>query len=127
MAGNQKNVLLPVHFIKAQSMAASFQSPPIDVRFLDDMQIQLQWTGTAVGTFTVQTSSDYQPGGTPFAAPINPGTWVNLPLSAIVAAAGAPDQAVIDLNEIPSPWIRVDYARTGSTGTVDGYISGKAI
>lgn len=124
MASN-KNVLLPSRIVAATSMASTVTSPPTNVQYLDNVVYQAQWTGTPTGTFSVQGSLDYQQavGGSVISA----GTWVALPLSAAVTAAGSADQAEFDLNGIPYPWIRLVYTASSGSGTLDVYICGKAV
>lgn len=119
-----KNVLPVYHAVVAASMTGNITSPVTDVRLLDNICYQLQWTGTPTGTFAVQVSSDYTtaPGG----AIANAGTWIPLVLSSTITASGAADQVFIDLNQIPAPYIRLVYTAGSSTGTLDVYISGKA-
>lgn len=125
MASNSKNALVPVHIVKAQSMASSVTSTPTNVQYLDNVTYFATWTGTPTGTFNVQASLDYQPGSG--GTVLNAGTWSNLSLSASVAAAGAADTALFDLNELPFPWIRLVYTAVSGSGTLDLWVSGKAV
>lgn len=92
-----------------------------NIQNLDNVAIELIWTGTPNGTFTVDGSLDYAL--TNGAA----GTWVSLTLSPAPAAAGSASNALINLNGLAFPWIRVTYTNASSTGTLTGYISGKAV
>lgn len=126
MAGaSAKGVLLPFHLIIATSMTGTITSVPTNVQYIDDIYYQLQWTGTPNGTFAIQTSADYivGTGGTV----LNAGTWLPLTLSATITALGSADQARIDLNQLPDPWVRLVYTPSSSTGTLDVYIGGKAL
>lgn len=121
--GSTKNVLPPYHAIIAQSMAADITSPVSNIQYLDNCMIQLNFTGTPTGTFDVQVSEDYRFQGDPS----NTGNWVSLPLAPAPLASGSADQIVLDLNQLPGPWIRVVYSRTSGTGTLDMYITAKMI
>lgn len=122
MAGNSKNALAPIRFINAQTMAADVTSNPINIQYLDNISIQLNFTGTPTGTFDLQGSLDYSPG--PFA---NTGNWISVTLPVAPVAAGAASQILLDLNQLSFPWVKIVYTRSSGTGTLNGYISGKAI
>jgi hypothetical protein len=119
-----------VHKIaEEQSLAASFQTSPTVIKYLDNCAYQINVTTTdSIGTFAVQGSLDYnidEPSGTV----INPGTWVDLNL-----AGGTPfvntadDQILIDLNQLPFTAIRLAYtSSTPGTGEADIYIATKQI
>lgn len=121
-----KNFLSPVKRLTSQSLAAGFSSTPTDIRYLDNVSIQLNTTtANAVGTFSVEGSLDYQKGQDDASAAANSGTWVT-----IVSApplAGANVNTLLDLNQLSFPYVRVTYTRTSGTGTVDMYISAKEV
>ncbi len=123
--GSTKNVLEAYHALVARSMAASITSPVTSIKFLDNCMIQLNFTGVPVGTFAVQVSADYNQDS--FGNVINAGNWVALPLSPSPIASGAADQIIIDMNEMPAPWMRVVYTRTSGTGALDMYVTAKMI
>lgn len=113
-----------------QSLASSFSAAPTIVSFLDNCSYQINITTTdSSGTFSIEGSNDYQPANTNL--PINPGTWVALPLSGATAnpvAAGANDSILINLNQIPFSALRVSYSSSvAGTGTCDVYIMHKQI
>jgi hypothetical protein len=93
---------------------------------MDNIGIQLDFTGTPTGTFEIQGSADYLrdlEGNV-----INPGFWIPIgPLSAPAVASGTDGQIFIDVNQISSPWIRVVYNSTSGAGTLNAYITGKEI
>jgi hypothetical protein len=119
-----KNVLQPVHIIDAGDMSGDLVSDVVGIAFLDNISVQLVFTGNAVGDFGVEVSLNYreQQGYV-----INPGDWVALPLSPAPVAAGSADDITIDINQVSAPYIRVTYTRTSGTGTVEAYLSGKAV
>ena len=129
MAGNSKNAIMKsVLNASATSLAASFSSTPFDIRTLDNIAVQLNaTTSNAVGTFSVQGSLDYNPGGS--TSPSGPvaGNWIAITLPAIPTLASVDAQFLLDLNQLSFPWLRIAYTRTSGTGTVDIYVSGKAV
>lgn len=108
------------------SMATSLTSNPVPIMYEDSVAIQLNFTGTPVGTFQVQGSLDYSPGG-PFGAQANAGNWANLTLSPVPTAAGAGDVILIDMFALSFPYIRVVYTRTSGTGVLNTYIDCKKL
>jgi hypothetical protein len=123
--GSTKNVLKRSQTIIQGDMSADITSPVTVVQYLDNISIQLNFTGTPTGTFAVQVSNDYLTDG--FGVVTNAGLWVDLPLTGSPVASGAADQIMIDINQIPMPNVRVVYTRTGGTGALDMYITGKGI
>ena len=120
-----KNVLKRSQTITQGDMSGTITSPVTVVQFLDNISIQLNFTGTPDGTFEVQVSDDYLADG--FGNVLVPGTWIALPLTGTPIAAGVADQIMIDLNQLPMPNVRVVYTPTASTGLLDMYITGKEI
>ena len=70
-----------------------------------------------VGTFDIQASMDVlgQIGGT--------ANWASVTVSPAPVAAGAADRILVNLGQIPYPFVRVVYTRTSGNGLVDCWIS----
>lgn len=122
---SRKNILKFQNITSGNMASASITSTVSNIQHLDNIGIQLQWTGVPVGTFAIQVSADY-------AQDIegnvtNTGTWTTLTLGPGISAAGSADNAYVDLNQLSSPWIRVVYTKTSGTGTLNGYIVGKMV
>lgn len=119
------NVAFPVKIFDAVSLAADATSPAFYVQNQDNVAFQLAWTGTPVGSFSVQVSLDHK-------QDINnnilvAGTWFDLPLSVSIVASGSADSAYIDLNQLSAPYVRVKYTRTSGTGALTGYATAKGV
>lgn len=125
MAG-RKNSLVKFQTITSGDMSqATLTSAVTNIEYLDNIGIQLNWTGTPTGTFSVEISMDYsqdQLGNV-----TNAGNWIAVTLSPAITASGSADQAYIDLNQLSAPWIRTKYTKTSSTGTLNAFICGKMI
>src|SRR5258707_10156084 len=105
----------------SQSLAASFHGPATVVRNLDNCSYQINiQTSDSIGTFQVEASNDYEPGGPNNTAP-NAGNWVPLTLGGGVPFVNAAnDNIVIDLNQLPYNAIRLSYvSATAGTGHAD--------
>lgn len=107
-------------FINAVSMGASFNSNPVACPHAGIGSIQLRWTGTPVGNFTIQVSNDLgtQVDGDAAGTPVIT-NWTTLSGSS-QAAGGASGDYLYNFDAIGWLWTRVVYTRTSSTGTADG-------
>lgn len=119
------NTLQKAQLINAVSMGATITSAAQRVVTQDNIGIQLIWTGTPVGTFSVQVSVDHQQ--PPQDDYTIAGTWTNLPLSAVITASGSGDNAYVDLNQLSAPYYRIVYTRTSGTGTLNAYVTQKGV
>lgn len=118
--------LQPKHLQTDVSMATSLTSNPVPIMYEDSVAIQLNFTGAPVGTFQVQGSLDYDPGG-PLGTLANAGNWANVTLSPVPTAAGAPDVILIDMYALSFPYLRVVYTRTSGTGVLNTYVDCKKL
>lgn len=118
-------ILKPYYVFKAQSMGVTLTSEAVSIAHQDNVGIQLHWTGTPTGDFSVQISSTHEEdaSGTVFV----PGDWVTLPVSPAIVASGAADDAYIDLNQMSAQWVRVVYTRTSGTGALTAAVVAKGI
>jgi len=127
MAGNSKNVLPPFQCIKAGDMSGNITGSVTDIRYLDNVAIQMIWTGTPTGTFAVDSSLDYVPPPLPGGTPLNPGTWSPLTISPAPAASGSASSWILDMNQLSFQSVRLRYIFTSGTGTLNAYICGKSV
>lgn len=100
-------------------------SPAVHILNLDNVYLQLDFTGTPTGTFAVQVSGDHtqdQEGNVLVA-----GHWVTLVLNPAPAAAGSALDIGIDLNQLGAPYVRVVYTNTSGVGVLNGFVSGKGL
>lgn len=116
-----KNSLNPWHAIKSGDMTTTLISPPTNIQNVDNVSIELDFTGTPTGTFFVEVSNTYDPRTNPTP------TWIILALSPSPVASGAAGVIGIDYNQSGFQWIRVRYVPTSGTGTLDAYIGTKAV
>ncbi len=106
----RKNFLAPFDIFTADAMVGTLTSPPTNIQHLDDIGIQLVWTGNGEGTFDIQVSATYEQDTNGNVT--NPGTWTSLTLSPSITAAGTPDSAYIDITQHSAPWIRTVFTDT---------------
>lgn len=118
-----KNELIKLSLFSGAVMTGTtvLTSQVININFLDNLGVQLHFTGTPTGAFEVQVSADYDPNTH------NSGHWVSIVLSPAPVAAGAPDDIYIDMNQLSAPWVRVVYTNASGTGALDGFATAKEV
>ena len=104
----------------AQSLAASFETAPTVVTYLDNCSYQINvTTSNSIGTFSVQGSNDYNV-SLPSNTVTDNGTWADLDLGGTPIVNAANDVILINLNQLPFTAIRVAYTSgTAGTGVCD--------
>jgi hypothetical protein len=97
----------------AMTGAAVITSNPTNIENLDNIGLQISWTGAPVGNLSINCSID----------------GINyLPLTfgpPITQPAGAPGGFLVNLTELPYPWIQLQYTNISGTGTLSAFICGK--
>jgi hypothetical protein len=94
-------------------MSGDITSASTNILHTDRVGYQLVWTGTPVGTFSVEVSNDDT-------------TWAELTLSTEITGGGAADNAFIDV-ETAAKFVRVKWTNSSSTGTLQAHITAKSI
>lgn len=126
-----KLVLKPVHIVTAQSMGATFTTTAFPVTQSDILGIQINYTGSPVGSFSVQASLDHAQdaqGNIQVA-----GNWadvyltVNGALTSSIAVPAGTSPILIDVYGPSMPYFRLVYTRVSGTGTADIYLGAKRI
>lgn len=121
-----KNVLNPYSIIVAGDMSqSSLTSAVTNIQYLDNVCLELIFTGSPTGTFAIQGSVNY-------AADINgnvtnAGDWVAITLSPAPVASGSAGTILLDLNQLSFPYIRVVYTKASGTGSLTAVIGGKQL
>lgn len=105
-------------------------SIPSSIQFVDDIGVELVWTGAAVGNFQVQVSIDYDPNEE------IPGSWVPLLFTywngtVFVTSYNIPTSLLspyyIDITLTSAPWVRIQYTNVSSTGSLNAFLTAKAV
>lgn len=105
------------------SMGASITSPAFSVYQIYGWSAQFTFTGSPVGTFTVEVSDD--PYQNEYNGPQTPTHWTVLADSSVaVSAAG---DVMYNVNLAFYNWVRFIYTRTSGTGTVNGRMNLKGV
>lgn len=107
--------------INAVSMAASINGPATVIQRLPGISYDISWTGSPVGTFSVQVSNSYSENADGSVG--NAGNWYTLPttyfLFPIPVPSGSPGNGFIDLTTVTNAYaIRLVYTATSGTGSL---------
>ena len=123
-----RTTLRPQVVVNAGDMSGNITSSPTILQSLTRVAYSVDWTGSPVGTFQVQTSNDYalNPNGTV----ANAGNWATIPLivngviSNTVSTVGFTG-GMIDVEGISAYAIKLVYTAGSSTGVLTAVIAGK--
>lgn len=125
----RKNSILKFQIMTSGNMAsASITSTVTQIQFLDNIGIQINYTGSSpVGVVNVQISADYAQD--PQGVVTNTGNWINMTFGTTtdIAIPGATSPIYFDIQETSAPWIRVVYTKTSGTGTMNAFITAKEV
>lgn len=90
-------------------------SNPTNIENHDNVGLQIAWTGTPVGLLEVLCSID---GKTYFALTFDP---------ELTQPAGAAGGYLINLNQLPFTWLKIQYTNASGSGALTAFISGKDV
>lgn len=119
----RKSILEPYKIVSAASLAGNFTSGNTSIKNLDNIWIEIEWTGTAPsGEIFIEVASEYPKETEQYTQ------FKELDFGAPITIAGASGTHTININQAPmASVLRVRYAFTGGTGTMNAYISGKVV
>lgn len=107
--------------------ATTVTSSATSISRRNGFSMQVNVTGTPVGTFDIQGSVDYNPGLPQSEGSYNAGNWVSIsPLSATPTVSGAATSILFDMQAVTFPWIRISYTNSTSSGQFDAWIFSKS-
>lgn len=104
-----------LNLFKATAVSGTtvYTSPTFNAAILDNIGIQIAFAGTMTGTLVVQCSIDN----------------VNfIPLTftpALAQPSGSNLSYLINLNQLPFPYLQVSYTNASGSGTLTAYLSAK--
>lgn len=112
-----QNQLTPVWIVRSGDMSGDVTGPAVQMSFMDNVGIQVKWTGTPTGTLDVQVSLD----------PMNLG-WQSVPFSPTpTQPAGSSGTDWYEVNQSPAAYVRLIYTRMSGTGTLNAKIAIKSV
>lgn len=114
-----KTILKPTHVMQSGGTAVSvsgtstYTSLPINIKNTDNVGLQLVWTGTPTGTFTILHSPDGV-------------LYDSITLSPLITQpAGSAGHWSVVLQQDPFQWVKVQYVNASGSGTVDVIVTAK--
>lgn len=111
----RKNITPPFEIVTAGNLSAGLVSRPIPIEFLDNVGIQLQWTGTPTGDFYVDGR-------------IHPkAPWTELILDPPAAAIGTASDWIISLLLVPYNELRLRWIPVSGAGTLTAWAMCKQV
>lgn len=125
MSTGRKSLLKKQIITNGDMSQATLTSLVTDIQFLDNICVELVFTGSPTGFFYVQGSVDYTQDG--YGNVTNAGNWVSLNLYPAPVAPGGDDLILIDMNQLSFAWVRVLYQKASGTGTLNAFIGGKGL
>lgn len=138
MSGRKDNLLKFKALVDGDMSTASLTSAVTSVAFLDDIGYQFNWTGSPVGSVSIEVSADYAQDTMSPPNVTDTGHWVPLTLtywdsggSAFVTGFSIPTSVgspiYIDLALLSAPWIRAKYTKVSGTGTIQMTVTAKQL
>lgn len=116
-------IFSPFPVIVNGNMSTNITSAVTIIQNLSMLSYDISWTGTPVGTFSVQVSNTYTQNGAGVVQ--NAGNWTTLTLSSPTTATGSSGNGFIDIDEIGAFAIRLVYTAGSGSGTLNATIAGK--
>jgi hypothetical protein len=134
LASTKRNILKYQSVTSGDMSTTSITSAVTNIQLLDNIGIQLNWSGSPVGSFAIQVSADYQQDAEGNVT--STGNWVPLVLTywngttfitdtSVPSSVGSP--IYLDLTQLSSAWIRVVYTKVSGTGTLNMFLTAKQI
>lgn len=121
------NTYVPI--INGVSMAASINGPATVIQRLPGISYDISWTGSPVGTFSVEVSNTVVLG--PNGSVIQAGNWYVIPSAALVGSlpvpSGSPGNGFIDVIGTEAYAVRIIYTATSGTGSLTVVAAAKVL
>ncbi len=134
MSGHKPNLRVFKSIDSGDMSTASITSSITNIGQLDNIGIQLSWSGSPVGTFAIEISADHAQDIEGNVTVV--GQWTPLVLTyftggVFITSATVPTSVgspiYLDLTQLSAPWIRVTYTRGSGSGTLNAHITAKAV
>lgn len=110
-----KNITKAFKIFDAGDMSGNLTSETIPCERLDNVAVQLMWTGTPTGDFFVDARISED-------AP-----WTELDLDPAVVAGGSASDWIMSFGQTPYSELRVRYVRSSGSGELTGWARAKAL
>lgn len=128
MSGRKSN-LQTFKILSSVSMSSTVTSSATNILFLDNVGIQHNWSGSPVGTFTVEVSADFNQDDQ--GRLVNAGNWITLTqpdgTPFVIVAAGVTGQGYFDITQTSSPWMRSVFTASSGSGFLSTFVTAKMV
>ena len=109
-----KAVIPVFHSVEDANMTTQVVSRVTDVSTVDNIGIQITFTGSPVGDFFIEGS-------------VNNTTWIPLEFTVAPVAVGVGDDFLFNIKQFPYPKIRIRYTPTSGTGVLNAWVFAKRL
>jgi len=106
---NEPIFVLNKKIFDSQAMSSNLSSEVIDIAEILGFAVHLIWTGSPVGTFSLQASNN----------------GIDFVEFNSVAAGGTSGQNMVNIEYPRYRYFKASYTYSGGSGTLTGYLSGK--
>lgn len=110
---------IDIRLISNGDMSANISSAGVNTESVDNVGVELSWTGTPSGAWKIQASNSSTDGSN--------GTWTDLSMTIGSQPTGAAGGFLLDLNQFPFKYVRIVYTKTSGTGTANAYLYAKGL
>lgn len=95
----------------ALDLSANFESKAINVKYLDNIGVDVSWLGSSpAGELFVEVSNSEN-------EPVS-ADWRELDFGSAIGISGNSDNGLININQVPFNWVRFRYERVSGSGTM---------
>lgn len=122
---SRKSNLPAYQVLSSVSMSSDIISSVTNMFYYDNVGVQLNFTGTAFGSVSFETSIDYYQDAQ--GNVLNSGNWVPVNLNPAPVLNGTSGSIVIDMNQLSMPFGRIHYTVSTGIGVLSAYITGKMV
>jgi len=117
----RKNVIVPHMLFSAEDISTNQTSDETNILYLDSVSIIVQWSGTApVGELFVEVANKIE--NDPL-----PTIWEALDFGVPITVTGASGSHNITVNQQSFSHLRLRYARSSGTGTMNAILVAKQV
>jgi hypothetical protein len=120
---SRKNTISAFPMLDQADASSDVISLPTDVKNLDNASIRVTWTGTPIGTLTVQAQQEKSD----TSAAQDAASWFDIDLGATIAIDANETDHQLIFTQLPFDKIRLSYTSTSGTGTISAKISAKQV
>lgn len=127
---SRKNIIQPVQIVTEGDMSGDVISDPFRVDYVDNVFLQVVWTGAPVGSFTIEGNLSYSKAANFNVNPIvvPDGTWTSLTFTPdLTAPSGSDGDFIAAVPFAPGTIFRIKYTSTSGTGSLNVWLCAKEV